>query len=101
MDWILCVIYYPIRENTSTVLEKEKWLENWYGTYNKWSFKRIWKKKAVNHFSAKLTNGVYGLLGANGAGKTTLMRIICDVQTETKGAIFLTGKHSWFGREIS
>ena len=41
----------------------------------------------------KLTNGVYGLLGANGAGKTTLMRIICDVQTETKGAIFFNGKN--------
>ena len=50
--------------------------------------KEYGRKKAVNHFSAKLTNGVYGLLGANGAGKTTLMRMICDVQTETKGAIF-------------
>ncbi len=30
---------------------------------------------------------------ANGAGKTTLMRIICDVQTETKGAIFFNGKN--------
>ena len=37
--------------------------------------KEYGRKKAVNHFSAKLTNGVYGLLGANGAGKTTLMRI--------------------------
>ena len=50
--------------------------------------KEYGRKKAVNHFSVKLTNGVYGLLGANGAGKTTLMRMICDVQTETKGAIF-------------
>lgn len=56
--------------------------------------KEYGRKKTVNHFSVKLTNGVYGLLGANGAGKTTLMRMICDVQTETKGAIFLTGKHS-------
>ena len=55
--------------------------------------KEYGRKKAVNHFSAKLTNGVYGLLGANGAGKTTLMRIICDVQTETKGAIFFNGKN--------
>lgn len=45
--------------------------------------KEYGRKKAVNHFSAKLTNGVYGLIGANGAGKTTLMRMICDVQTET------------------
>ena len=39
------------------------------------------------------THGVYGLLGANGAGKTTLMRMICDVQTETQGAIMLNGKN--------
>ena len=37
--------------------------------------------------------GVYGLLGANGAGKTTLMRMICDVQTETKGAIMFNGQN--------
>ena len=55
--------------------------------------KEYGRKKAVNHFSVKLTNGVYGLLGANGAGKTTLMRMICDVQTETKGAIFFNGKN--------
>ena len=29
--------------------------------------KEYGSKKAVRHFSAKLTNGVYGLLGANGA----------------------------------
>ena len=50
-------------------------------------------KKAVYHFNATLTNGVYGLLGANGAGKTTLMRMICDIQTETKGSILLNGKN--------
>lgn len=86
MDWILCVIHYPIRENTSTVLEKRKndWRIDMELTINDLS-KEYGRKKAVNHFSAKLTNGVYGLLGANGAGKTTLMRMICDVQTETKG----------------
>ena len=94
MDWILCVIYYPIRENTSTVLEKRKndWRIDMELTINDLS-KEYGRKKAVNHFSVKLTNGVYGLLGANGAGKTTLMRIICDVQTETKGAIFFNGKN--------
>ena len=51
------------------------------------------KKKAVRCFNATLTNGVYGLLGANGAGKTTLMRMICDVQTETKGAIMFNGQN--------
>lgn len=55
--------------------------------------KQYGSKKAVNHFSAKLTNGVYGLLGANGAGKTTLMRMICDVQTETEGAILFNGEN--------
>ena len=55
--------------------------------------KQYGNKKAVNHFNAKLTNGVYGLLGANGAGKTTLMRMICDVQTETEGAILFNGEN--------
>ncbi len=55
--------------------------------------KEYGKKKAVRCFSVTLTNGVYGLLGANGAGKTTLMRMICDVQTETQGAIMLNGQN--------
>lgn len=55
--------------------------------------KEYGNKKAVHCFNATLTNGVYGLLGANGAGKTTLMRMICDIQTETKGTILLNGKN--------
>lgn len=55
--------------------------------------KEYGKKKAVRCFNVTLTNGVYGLLGANGAGKTTLMRMICDIQTETKGAIMLNGQN--------
>lgn len=51
------------------------------------------KKTAVRGFSATLTNGVYGLLGANGAGKTTLMRMICGIQTETEGDILLNGRN--------
>ncbi len=51
------------------------------------------EKKAVRCLNATLTNGVYGLLGANGAGKTTLMRMICDVQMETEGAILLNGQN--------
>lgn len=43
---------------------------------------------AVNHFSARLTCGIYGLLGANGAGKTTLMRLLCDIQIPTEGCIY-------------
>lgn len=59
------------------------------------------EKKAVNHFSAKLTNGVYGLLGANGAGKTTLMRMICDVQTGNERSNFFNGKNIHDLGEIS
>lgn len=55
--------------------------------------KQYGSKKAVYNFNATLTNGVYGLLGANGAGKTTLMRMLCEVQTETKGSILLNGKN--------
>jgi len=55
--------------------------------------KEYGSKKAVCNFNVTLTDGVYGLLGANGAGKTTLMRMLCDVQTETKGAILLNGKN--------
>ena len=38
--------------------------------------KEYGRKKAVNHFSAKLTNGVYGLLGANGAGMIWARNIV-------------------------
>lgn len=55
--------------------------------------KEYGSKKAVLNFNVTLTNGVYGLLGANGAGKTTLMRMICDIQTESKGAILFNGKN--------
>lgn len=41
-------------------------------------------KKVVCYFNATLTNG---------AGKTTLMRMICGIQTETKGSILLNGKN--------
>ena len=47
--------------------------------------KEYGRKKAVNHFSAKLTNGVYGLLGANGAGKTTLIRLVLGLANPTSG----------------
>ncbi|MCB2300039.1 ABC transporter ATP-binding protein [Clostridium tagluense] len=42
---------------------------------------------AVDQFSVKLTNGIYGLLGATGAGKTTLMKLICTLQKPTSGTI--------------
>lgn len=54
--------------------------------------KRFGKKVAVNNVSLKLSNGVWGLLGANGAGKTTLMSIIAGILTPTTGNVTLNGE---------
>lgn len=54
--------------------------------------KQYKEKCAVNHVSASLSPGVYGLLGANGAGKTTLMRMICGILKPTSGSIRFNGK---------
>lgn len=43
---------------------------------------------AVNNLNLSLKCGVYGLLGSNGAGKTTLMRLLCDIQTPSAGAVY-------------
>ena len=51
--------------------------------------KQFADKVAVDHLSVRLTNGVYGLLGANGAGKTTLMRLLCGLLEPTEGKIYL------------
>ena len=55
MDWILCVIYYPIRENTSTVLEKRKndWRIDMELTINDLS-KEYGRKKALKSFQRKI-----------------------------------------------
>ncbi len=50
------------------------------------------EKIAVNNFSAKLHEGVYGLLGANGAGKSTLMKILCCLINYDSGSIKFDGK---------
>lgn len=49
-------------------------------------------KQALKSFSAKLENGIYGLLGANGAGKSTLMRILCNLQKSESGEILCDGE---------
>jgi len=43
--------------------------------------------KALDGINLKITNGMYGLLGANGAGKSTLMRTIASLQEPSTGSI--------------
>lgn len=51
-------------------------------------------KKAVDGFSYRLREGIYGLLGPNGSGKTTLTRMLADVLRPTSGSIRLDGQPS-------
>ncbi|MCK0179265.1 ABC transporter ATP-binding protein [Flavobacteriaceae bacterium S0862] len=43
--------------------------------------------KALNGINLKITNGMFGLLGANGAGKSSLMRTIASLQAPSSGSI--------------
>ena len=43
--------------------------------------------KALNGINLKITNGMFGLLGANGAGKSSLMRTIASLQEPSEGSI--------------
>ncbi|MEL7118573.1 MAG: ABC transporter ATP-binding protein [Bacteroidota bacterium] len=43
--------------------------------------------KALAGINLKITNGMFGLLGANGAGKSSLMRTIAALQQPSEGAI--------------
>lgn len=49
-------------------------------------------KKATDHFTVTLENGVYGLLGPNGAGKTTIMRQITTLTKPDSGKIIYNGQ---------
>lgn len=53
--------------------------------------KRYRRKYALREFSATLTGGVYGLLGANGAGKTTLIRILVGLARADSGKVRADG----------
>lgn len=55
--------------------------------------KRYGTKQALDNVSCKLSDGVYGLLGANGAGKSTLMNIITGNIKADAGEVFLDGKN--------
>ena len=44
--------------------------------------------KALDGINLKITNGMFGLLGANGAGKSSLMRTIASLQEPSTGNIF-------------
>ncbi|MCE3202447.1 ABC transporter ATP-binding protein [Paenibacillus sonchi] len=48
-------------------------------------------KYALQNFSAKLENGIYGLLGNNGAGKTTLINIFVGILRSDSGQILING----------
>lgn len=54
--------------------------------------RRYRDKTAVADFSATLTPGVWGLLGANGQGKTTLMKMIAGILEPSGGQILFNGK---------
>lgn len=49
------------------------------------------KQRALNDFSATLSEGVYGLLGPNGAGKTTMISILIGILEANQGRILLDG----------
>ena len=46
---------------------------------------------ALDDVDLSLGRGLFGLLGPNGAGKSTLMRIICTLQTPTRGSVRVAG----------
>ena len=61
--------------------------------------KQYRKKTVLNHFSIKLTEGIYGLLGPNGAGKSTLMKLITQNIKPTSGDILYNGTGIWQMKE--
>ena len=54
--------------------------------------KQFRKKEAVKRINARLTPGIWGLLGANGAGKTTMMRMMAGILQPSQGQVTYCGK---------
>lgn len=61
--------------------------------------KHFGKKEAVKGVTARLTPGVWGLLGANGAGKTTMMRMMAGILEPSHGQVTYCGKDIRNNRE--
>lgn len=55
--------------------------------------KRYGNRRALDHISLTLENGIYGLLGPNGAGKSTLMNIITGNLNPSSGKVLWNGKN--------
>lgn len=53
------------------------------------SYKKV---KALNGFTYKFTNGIYGILGPNGAGKSTLMNVVTQNLKKDSGTILFNGE---------
>lgn len=49
------------------------------------------KQCVLDNFNAKLTDGIYGLLGPNGSGKTTLISIMIGILGANTGRVLLDG----------
>ena len=47
---------------------------------------------ALNGIDMKMTDGMFGLLGANGAGKSTLIKILAGILKATSGEIIIDGE---------
>lgn len=63
--------------------------------------KHYGEKKALQGFSYRFENGIYGLLGPNGSGKSTLMNLLTDNLHRTDGQILFDGRDILENRRIN